>query len=50
MVSQYKVNEIIKQSGVILGKTYPFPMVELKYSRERALLAFKNLNKINQSC
>ena len=42
--------EIIKQSGVILGKTYPFPMVELKYSRERALLAFKNLNKINQSC
>ncbi|MCL4123492.1 UNVERIFIED_CONTAM: hypothetical protein GTU68_019613 [Idotea baltica] len=38
--------DILKQSGVILGDTYPKPIVDLKTSREQALAAFKTLKLI----
>ena len=31
---------ILKEAGIILGKTYPFPIVDLQQSRERALQAY----------
>lgn len=34
----------LAKARVILGKTYPYPIVDLKTSRERALSAFKSLN------
>lgn len=34
---------ILDHAGVTLGKTYPAPIIDLKFSRERALEAFKNL-------
>lgn len=34
---------ILAQAGVTLGKTYPFPITDLKQSREEALEAFKTL-------
>ena len=34
---------ILEQAGVTLGKTYPYPIVDLKASREEALAAFSNL-------
>ena len=35
--------EILANAGVELGKTYPFPIVNLANSRDRALAAFKSL-------
>ncbi len=35
--------EILIQSGVVLGKDYPMPIVDLKESRELALTEFKRL-------
>ena len=37
-------SDILKEAGVILGKNYPYPIVDLKKSREEALATFKNLN------
>ena len=34
---------VLDSSGVVLGETYPLPIVPLKESRERALTAFKSL-------
>ncbi len=38
-------SEILEESGVQLGKTYPMPIVDLKVSRELALQAFSDLPK-----
>lgn len=35
--------DVLSEAGVVLGKTYPRPIVDLKASREEALLAFKSL-------
>jgi deoxyribodipyrimidine photo-lyase len=35
--------ELLDKSGVVLGETYPRPIVELKHSRERALAAFERI-------
>lgn len=35
--------EVLAQAGVILGTTYPHPLVDLKESREAALSAYKSL-------
>lgn len=35
--------DVLKKAGVVLGDTYPKPIVDLKVSRERALEAFKAL-------
>lgn len=35
--------DVLKKAGVVLGETYPKPIVDLKVSRERALEAFKAL-------
>ncbi|TCS44042.1 cryptochrome/photolyase family protein [Reinekea marinisedimentorum] len=40
--------EILKQAGVVLGETYPQPIVDLKLSREAALEAFSTLKAISQ--
>lgn len=34
---------ILEEAGVVLGKTYPKPIVDLKISREAALFAYKQL-------
>ncbi len=34
---------VLKEAGVVLGKNYPKPVVDLKASRERALEAFRSL-------
>ncbi|ETZ07103.1 cryptochrome-2 [Holospora obtusa F1] len=31
---------LLKQAGIVLGENYPFPIVDLKFSRERALSAY----------
>ncbi|MDA8773707.1 DNA photolyase family protein [Chlamydiia bacterium] len=36
---------ILMDAGVTLGKTYPYPIVDLKKSREDALVAFQSLKK-----
>lgn len=36
-------DDLLRQSGVILGKTYPLPIVDLKNSRQRALDAYRIL-------
>jgi deoxyribodipyrimidine photo-lyase len=36
---------ILNESGVRLGVTYPYPIVDLKQSRKLALLAFQSLKK-----
>lgn len=36
---------ILREAGVTLGSTYPHPIVDLKESRERALAAFKALER-----
>tara|TARA_A100001037_G_scaffold305434_1_gene345623 strand:- start:10006 stop:11421 length:1416 start_codon:yes stop_codon:yes gene_type:complete len=36
-------NSVLGHSGVVLGKDYPFPIVDLKESRVQALEAFDNL-------
>ena len=33
--------DILDSAGVILGSDYPYPVVDIKQSRERALAAFK---------
>ncbi len=35
--------EVLRTAGVVLGKTYPWPVVDLKTSRQRALDAFHAL-------
>ncbi len=35
--------DVLKKAGVVLGETYPAPIVDLAMSRERALAAFKAL-------
>ncbi len=37
--------DVLDRAGVILGKTYPKPIVDLKKSREKALEAFADLKK-----
>lgn len=37
--------DVLKQAGVVLGQTYPAPLVDVKLSRERALDAFKSLKE-----
>lgn len=37
--------KILKQAGVDLGKSYPFPIVEHKFARQRALDAFASLKE-----
>jgi deoxyribodipyrimidine photo-lyase len=37
--------EILEQAGVVLGDTYPEPIVDVKTSREHALAAFKTLKQ-----
>ena len=34
---------ILEEAGIKLGKDYPYPIVDLKLSREKALKAFENL-------
>ena len=36
---------VLADAGVTLGENYPNPIVDLKFSRERALSAFKHLKK-----
>ena len=38
----------LRAAGIVLGETYPEPVVDLKGSRERALDAFKSLPKSGQ--
>jgi len=35
--------DILDQNGIILGKTYPKPIVDIKFSRERALSAYNKI-------
>lgn len=41
-------DNILKEANVILGETYPKPIVDLKQSREAALEAFQSLKKSNE--
>ncbi len=34
---------MLAEAGIVLGKTYPHPMVDHKYARERALAAFSTI-------
>ena len=34
-------DDVLKKAGVILGETYPKPLVEHKAAREKALAAYK---------
>ena len=36
---------ILKEAGIKLGSTYPYPVVDLKQSRQEALQAFKSLKQ-----
>ena len=36
-------DNVLQYAGIILGDTYPKPIVDLKASRERALAAFKEI-------
>jgi deoxyribodipyrimidine photo-lyase len=36
-------SEILKKANIELGKDYPCPIIDLEFSRERALNAFKNI-------
>lgn len=45
LFSPWEVKEpILREAGVILGKTYPWPIIDLKASRSNALEAFKSLS------
>jgi len=35
--------QVLKESGVDIGKTYPAPIVDHKFARERALAAYKSI-------
>ncbi|MGE0207438.1 MAG: deoxyribodipyrimidine photo-lyase, partial [Candidatus Babeliales bacterium] len=37
--------EVLKEAGICLGKTYPKPIVEHDFARKRALSAYQKLNK-----
>ncbi len=37
--------EVLDKANVVIGKNYPKPIVDLKASKEKALNAFKSLNK-----
>lgn len=41
--------QILKNAGIELGETYPFPIVDLQQSRNKALAAFQSLKHTNQS-
>ncbi len=36
-------DEVLKQSGVVLGKTYPLPIIDIKESRDAALAAYEKI-------
>lgn len=38
---------ILKNAGVVLGKTYPNPIVDLKLSRNKAIEAYRNISVTN---
>lgn len=38
---------VLEEAGVILGKDYPLPVVDVKMSREKALEAFASLKKMS---
>ena len=40
-------DEVLKKASIKLGSTYPLPVVDLKQSRESALLAFQSLKNSN---
>ena len=40
-------DEVLKKASIKLGSTYPLPVVDLKQSRESALLAFQSLKNLN---
>ncbi|MEM5536560.1 deoxyribodipyrimidine photo-lyase [Neptuniibacter pectenicola] len=35
--------DVLKKANIILGETYPFPIVDIKVSREKALAAYRQL-------
>ena len=37
--------ETLREAGVVLGENYPFPIADLKRTRERALAAFASVKK-----
>ncbi|GAB4166464.1 MAG: deoxyribodipyrimidine photo-lyase [Rickettsiaceae bacterium] len=37
-------NEVLKAAGIVLGKTYPKPIVNLQHSREQAIMAYNLLS------
>ena len=39
--------KILTKAGVELGVTYPYPIVDVKLSREAALAAFSSLRQIS---
>lgn len=39
---------VLQEAGIVLGKTYPKPIVELKFSRERALRAFHSTKEVKE--
>lgn len=38
-------NEILDTANIILGETYPYPIIEHKFARERALQAYDSIRK-----
>ncbi|MBM3857903.1 MAG: deoxyribodipyrimidine photo-lyase, partial [Verrucomicrobia bacterium] len=36
-------DSVLQEAGVVLGKTYPFPLIALQASREKALEAYHSL-------
>lgn len=41
--------DVLQKAGVVLGKTYPYPLVSLEYSRKRALEAYQSLSSKKNS-
>lgn len=39
-------DQLLKASGIILGETYPKPIIELRDSRDRALQAYRMISRI----
>lgn len=37
--------DILKKANIVLGKNYPYPIIDLKKAREKALLAFRKIRK-----
>ena len=37
-------NDVLKRSDIVLGKTYPLPIIDIKKSRDLALLTYKTLS------